>query len=344
MVRRLYTPGDLVHRSVPPFRTVAADRSQGEKPVPAPTIGIMAQPDGRRPRDRPGGHGGDPPVALTIAGSDSGSGAGIQADIRTMAALGVLATTAVTVVTAQNTAEVSDVVRLPAGMVDAQISAVLDDFGVAAVKTGMLGATDVVEQVGHRAAAGELPRLVVDPVSVDSRGRVLLADDGIEAYRRRLLPHALLTTPNLWEAALLSGTEPSSVADVDGMAEAARRIRALGPTWVLVKGGHLPGVEADGSGDGPDGVADVLCGAHGITVLTGPRVPTANTHGSGCTLSAAIVAQLARGSSVPEAVAAAKQFVHDALVGSAGWRLGRGHGPLDQLGWSGRRPAPGSAP
>jgi hydroxymethylpyrimidine/phosphomethylpyrimidine kinase len=290
-------------------------------------------------------------VALTIAGSDSGAGAGIQVDIRTMGAIGVLATTAVTLVTAQNTAEVRDVVRLPAGMVDAQVSAVLDDFGVAAVKTGMLGATDVVELVGRRAGAGELPRLVVDPVAVDSSGRVLLAEDAIEAYRGRLLPHALLATPNLWEAALLSGMEPSSVVDVDGMAEAARRIRDLGPAWVLVKGGHLPGVGADGSasrpadaaGGGPahgapTEVADILCGPDGITVVTGSRVTTANTHGSGCTLSAAIAAHLAWGSSVPEAVAAAKQFVHDALVGSAGWRLGRGHGPLDQLGWS-RRPA-----
>jgi hydroxymethylpyrimidine kinase/phosphomethylpyrimidine kinase len=260
-----------------------------------------------------------------------------------MAAVGVLATTAVTLVTAQNTAEVRDVVRLPARMVDAQISAVLDDFGVAAVKTGMLGATDVVELVGHRAAAGELPRLVVDPVMVDSSGRVLLADDGVEAYRRRLLPHALLTTPNLWEAALLSGMELSSVVDVDGMADAARRILDLGSAWVLVKGGHLPGVEADGSDPGPTEVTDILFGADGVTVLTGPRVDTANTHGSGCTLSAAIAAHLARGASVPDAVATAKQFVHGALVGSAGWRLGRGHGPLDQLGWSGRPAGSGMA-
>jgi hydroxymethylpyrimidine kinase/phosphomethylpyrimidine kinase len=253
-----------------------------------------------------------------------------------MAAIGVLATTAVTLVTAQNTAEVRDVVRVPVSMVDAQISAVVDDFEVAAVKTGMLGATEVVELVGRRAAAGELPRLVVDPVVVDSSGRVLVADDGIEAYRRRLLPQALVTTPNLWEAALLSGMEPASVVDVDGMAEAARRLRDLGPAWVVVKGGHLPGVEADGPDTGPTEVADILCGPDGITVLSGPRVDTANTHGSGCTLSAAIAAHLAGGTSVPEAVAAAKQFVHDALVGSAGWRLGRGHGPLDQLGWSGR--------
>ncbi len=306
----------------------------------------MTQPGGGRLRDRSEGHGADPPVALTIAGSDSGSGAGIQADIRTMAAIGVLAATAVTVVTAQNTAEVRDVVRLDATTVDAQISAVLDDFGVAAVKTGLLGAADVVELVGHRASAGDLPRLVVDPVTVDSSGRVLLADDAIEAYRHRLLPHALLTTPNLWEAALLSGMEPSSLVGVDGMADAARHILDLGPAWVLVKGGHLPGVEADGSGVGPTGareVTDVLCSAEGTTVLTGPHVDTANTHGSGCTLSAAIAAHLARGAPVADAVTAAKLFVHDALVGSAGWRLGRGHGPLDQLGWSGRPAGGGTA-
>ena len=195
--------------------------------------------------------GGNPPVALTIAGSDSGSGAGLQADIKTMAALGVFATTAVTAVTAQNTAEVREVHHVPVGMVTAQIRAVIDDLPVAAVKTGLLGTAAVVGAVGGLAAAGHLPRLVVDPVMVASTGRALVADRCVEAYRRRLLPYALLVTPNLWEAALLAGLPASGVGDLDTMVEAARRIHRLGPTWVLVKGGHLPGVETGSTARAP---------------------------------------------------------------------------------------------
>ncbi len=281
--------------------------------------------------------GTPPPVALTIAGSDSGAGAGIQADIKTMGALGVLATTAITAVTAQNTAEVREVHHLPASMVDAQIGAVVDDLDVAAVKTGMLGTAAVVETVARRAGAGDLPHLVVDPVMVASTGRVLMAAGGIEAYRRLLLPEALLVTPNLWEAALLAGVDPSTgtgIGDVPAMVEAARRIHALGPAWVLVKGGHLPGVDGPARRNGPDVVPDVLFDGSEVTIVSGPRVDTANTHGTGCSLSAAITAGLARGIPVPDAVHAAKMFVHRALTGGASWRLGRGHGPLDHLGWS----------
>ncbi len=170
-----------------------------------------------------------PAVALTIAGSDSGSGAGMQADLKTMSALGVFGVTAVTAVTAQNTTAVTHVHQVPIAVVDAQIEAVLDDFEVLAAKTGMLGTAGCVEAVGRRAAAGDLPRLVVDPVMVASTGRVLLAEDGIAAYRRHLLPHALVATPNLWEAALLAGTAPSPAHDVDAMADMARRIHKLGP-------------------------------------------------------------------------------------------------------------------
>ncbi len=310
----------------------------------------------------------NPPVALTIAGSDSGAGAGIQADIKTMSALGVFATTAVTAVTAQNTAAVLDVHYLPAEMVGSQIRAVLGDLPVASVKTGLLGTVPVIETVGRLAASGRLPRLVVDPVMVASTGRSLLADDGLEAYRRDLIPHALVVTPNLWEAALLAGVPYSEVQSTATMIEVAREIHRLGPTWVLVKGGHLPGVEAPGehrpgveasgehrsapqaSGDrsarrhkkGPDDrsndrpaeVADVLFDGTNVTVLQGRWVDTTNTHGTGCSLSSAIVAYLARGADVPHAVASAKEFVHDALVGGARWRLGQGHGPLDHLGWT----------
>jgi hydroxymethylpyrimidine/phosphomethylpyrimidine kinase len=199
-----------------------------------------------------------PPVALTIAGSDSGSGAGIQADIKSMGALGVFAATAVTAVTAQNTTAVTHVHYVPVDMVEAQIDAVLDDLDVRATKTGMLGTAACVEAVGRRAAAGHLPRLVVDPVMVASTGRVLLPEEGVGAYRRDLLPHALVATPNLWEAALLAGMSPSLGHDVEAMTEMARRIHKLGPDWVLVKGGHLPGVESHHPGEPPGVVTDVL--------------------------------------------------------------------------------------
>ncbi len=277
--------------------------------------------------------GTQPPVALTVAGSDSGGAAGLQADIKTMAALGVYATTAVTLVTAQNSMEVRDVVRLSPGLVDSQISAVVDDLPVGAVKTGMLGSLGVVEVVARRAAAGDLPSLVVDPVLVTSTGRVTMADEGIDAYRTLLLPHALVATPNLWEAALLAGMEPAAVEDVAGMSAAARRVHAFGPAWVLVKGGHLPGVESD-AGDAPDDVVDVLYDGTDITVLRRPRVDTANTHGTGCSLSAAIAAHLSRGAAVVPAVEAATEFVGRALAGGATWHLGGGHGPIDHFGWS----------
>ncbi len=282
---------------------------------------------------------GNPPVALTVAGSDSGSGAGIQADIKTMGALGVFATTAITAVTAQNTAEVRDVHPVPVGVVESQIRAVLDDLPVAAVKTGMLGTAGIVELIADLAAGGLLPQLVVDPVTVASTGRPLVADGCIAAYRTRLLPHALLATPNLWEAALLADVPVSDLVDVEAMAVAARRIHELGPTWVLVKGGHLPGVEAGSASAAPDQVADVLFDGREVTVVDGARVDTGNTHGTGCSLSAAVAALLARGADLPTAVSAAKAFVHDALLGGAGWRLGQGHGPLDHLGWTAGDPA-----
>ncbi len=275
-----------------------------------------------------------PPVALTIGGSDSGAGAGIQADLKAMSALGVFAATAVTAVTAQNSTAVVDVLPVPVGMVDAQISAVLDDLPVASVKTGMLGSAGTIALVAERAAGGELPRLVVDPVMVASSGRPLLDGDGIAAYRDLLLPHALVLTPNLWEAAILAGVEPTGACDVEGMISLARRIHELGPGWVLVKGGHLAGVHDPDEGGGPAQVADVLFDGREVTVLEAPRVTTRNNHGTGCTLSAATAARLAAGSEVPEAVGEAKRFVQRALDGAAGWELGKGHGPLDPFGWA----------
>jgi hydroxymethylpyrimidine/phosphomethylpyrimidine kinase len=275
-----------------------------------------------------------PPVALTIAGSDSGAGAGIQADLKAMSALGVFATTVVTAVTAQNTAGVTAVHPVPTDVVDAQISAVLDDFAVRSVKTGMLATTATVRLVADRAAAGDLPALVVDPVMVASTGRRLLDDDAVVAYRERLAPHALLVTPNLFEAAILAGVEPNEGDDVEAMVDLATRIHGLGPTWVLVKGGHLPGVHSTDTRPAPERVADVLFDGTDVTVLEQDRVDTRNNHGTGCSLAAATAALLASGLDVPTAVGRAKEFVHQALVGAAGWDLGRGHGPLDPFGWS----------
>lgn len=278
--------------------------------------------------------GGSPPVALTIAGSDSGAGAGIQADLRTMAAFGVLAVTAVTAVTAQNTTEVRSVLPVPPDMVDSQIGAVLDDLPVAATKTGMLVSVATIAVVAERARRGELPQLVVDPVMVASTGRPLLEPDGVAAYCERLLPHALVVTPNLREAAMLAGTG-TLPSDTSAMTELARHIHGLGPRWVLVKGGHLPGVEGrDRQHPAPGTVDDVLFDGTDVVVLPGTRVETPNTHGTGCSLSASIAANLAAGRSVADAVSLAKAFVHEALVGARKWRLGAGHGPIDQLGWS----------
>ncbi len=289
--------------------------------------------------------GAGPPVALTIAGSDSGAGAGIQADLKAMSALGVFGVTAITAVTAQNTESVVAVHPVPPDVVDGQIGTLLDDFPLAAVKTGLLGTPEVVRVVAMRARAGSLPRLVVDPVLVASTGRTLVTEEAVEAYRCELVPHALMVTPNLREAAVLVGEDPEGVRDIEQMAELAVRIHRMGADWVLVKGGHLPGVDQTSDAASPSLVPDVLLGGESgeageWTVLEGPHVETANTHGTGCTLSAAIAALLARGADPLEAVAGAKEFVRRALEGASGWRLGGGHGPLDPFGWSLGDPAP----
>jgi hydroxymethylpyrimidine/phosphomethylpyrimidine kinase len=223
---------------------------------------------------------GDPPVGMTIAGSDSGAGAGIQADIKTMGALGVFATTVLTSVTAQSTSEVREVHPLPVELVEAQMATVLDDLPVRAVKTGLLGAPDVIRAVGRRAADGDLPHLVVDPVMVASTGRIFVVEDGIDAYRRDLLPQALITTPNLWEAALLADRAPTGVEDVEAMAELARRIYELGPAWVLVKGPSWSGTSRPDPGPETDTPAGCCRGAPGMTV-TGPLGPATPPHPSG---------------------------------------------------------------
>jgi hydroxymethylpyrimidine/phosphomethylpyrimidine kinase len=266
-----------------------------------------------------------PAVALTIAGSDSGGGAGIQADLKTFAALGVFGTSAVTALTAQNTVGVRGVRVTPAEFVVAQVDAVLDDFAVAAVKTGMLATADIVGAVARLAAAGRLPHLVVDPVMVASSGDRLLEPDAERGYVEALLPHAYLATPNLREAQILLGTPIRTLAEQHA---AARALGALGCRAVVVKGGHPV---ADATAE----AVDVVWDGTGAYELRAPRVDTPNTHGTGCTFAAATAAALARGADLREALDLAKAYVSRAVTGGAAWRLGHGHGPLDHLGAAG---------
>ncbi|MGH9087808.1 MAG: bifunctional hydroxymethylpyrimidine kinase/phosphomethylpyrimidine kinase [Acidimicrobiales bacterium] len=281
-----------------------------------------------------------PKVALTIAGSDSGGGAGIQADLKTFAALGVHGTCAVTAVTAQNTTAVLAVVAVAPDMVAAQVEAVVTDLVPAAVKTGMLANPAIVAAVADLAAAGALPNLVVDPVLVSTSGHLLMDEGGVEAYRALLLPHATVVTPNLREAAVLTGRRFEDLATVEAMTAAAEDLRALGSTTVVVKGGHAD--EAGAPGD--VGSPDVIVGPAGVVVLQADRVRTTNDHGTGCSLSAAIAAHLALGASPVEAIERAKALVRWALAGAAGWQLGAGHGPIDHFGWSAADPGGATGP
>ena len=271
----------------------------------------------------------NPPVAMTIAGSDSGGGAGIQADLRTFAAHRVHGTVAITALTAQSTIGVTAVTPIEAEMVATQIMTVLDDITVNAAKTGMLCRPATVERVGEMAAAGMLPPLVVDPVLVSSTGHPLMEEGGPAAYRSALIPAATIVTPNLRETAVLLDIDVSELNTVRAMADAAKAIVGLGARYAVVKGGHL----LDG-GDTESAAPDVLAGPDGITELEASRIATTNDHGTGCSLAAAIAANLALGLSVTESVIEAKQFVHRALLGAVSWRLGAGHGPIDHLGWN----------
>lgn len=270
----------------------------------------------------------NPPVALTIAGSDSGGGAGVQADLRSFAALRVFGTSAITALTAQNTAEVRAAMPVGAEMVVAQVEAVLDDLPVAAVKTGMLAEEDIVEAVTALALAGRLPNLVVDPVMVASSGAKLATPGAVAAYRRLLLPAAAVVTPNLMEAEALLGVDIASLAD---QRAAACRLGESTGAVIVVKGGH-------GVADSGDDVVDVVWQAGECHEMRRPRVLTANTHGSGCSFSAAITAGLASGAGVLEAIAGAGVWVQRAIEAGASWRLGSGPGPLDHFAWSATPP------
>jgi hydroxymethylpyrimidine/phosphomethylpyrimidine kinase len=252
-------------------------------------------------------------TALTIAGSDSGGGAGIQADLKTFAAHRVYGTSAITALTAQNTLGVEAVHLVPAEFVTAQIEAVAGDIGCDAVKTGMLATSAIVEVVAAAVEELELPNLVVDPVMVAKGGDRLLADDAVLAMRTVLLRLARVVTPNVPEAEALAGMPVRSLADAR---EAARRILRFGPAAVLVKGGHLPG----------DTITDLLVDGSQVIELTGPRIAGRHTHGTGCTLAAAITARLALGQSLEDAARGAKAYVAGAMRN--GIAVGAGHQPL----------------
>lgn len=255
-----------------------------------------------------------PPVALTIAGSDSGGGAGIQADLKTFEALGVYGTSVLTALTAQNTLGVQGVHVVPPDFVRQQLDSVAGDIGVAAAKTGMLATAEVIEAVADGVAAHGLETLVVDPVAASKHGDPLLAEDAVDALRERIVPRALVATPNLGEVALLTGVAVTDRADLP---RAAAAFLDLGCTWVLVKGGHLPGGQA----------ADLLSDGTTRVEVVAERYETRDTHGTGCTLSAAIAAELAKGEPVVAAVRAAKDYVTGAL--RRGVRIGAGIGPVD---------------
>ncbi|MGQ9857377.1 MAG: bifunctional hydroxymethylpyrimidine kinase/phosphomethylpyrimidine kinase [Thermodesulfobacteriota bacterium] len=250
---------------------------------------------------------------LTIAGSDSGGGAGIQADLKTMTVLGAFGMSAITAVTAQNTLGVQGVMVLPAYSVLEQIRSVLSDIGADAAKTGMLANAEIVRVVAEGLREHKVDLLVVDPVMVAKSGDPLLSPDGVEALCRELLPLAYVVTPNLPEASSLAGIE---VRDLEGMQEAARRIHSMGPRNVVVKGGHLEG----------DSV-DLLFDGKSVRLFSSPRITNRNTHGTGCTFSAALATFLAQGHGVEHAVAKAKEFVTRAIA--TGLPLGRGCGPTN---------------
>ena len=252
-------------------------------------------------------------TALTIAGSDSGGGAGIQADLKTFSSHGVYGLTAITAVTAQNTTGVTMAEAMPADLVIAQIEAVASDIGVHAVKTGMLPNAAIVEAVAATVQELDLPFLVVDPVMLAKSGDSLASDEAVAAMRAELLGHAFVVTPNLPEAEVLAGI---GIVTADDRREAARRIHALGPTAVIIKGGH------DHTAD----ITDLLFDGTTFTEFQAERVPGVHTHGTGCTFAAALTAHLALGRTLVEAIPLVQQYIAGAIRHAP--HLGRGHGPM----------------
>jgi hydroxymethylpyrimidine/phosphomethylpyrimidine kinase len=256
------------------------------------------------------------PIAVTIAGSDSSGGAGIQADLKTFSALGVYGASVIAALTAQNTMSVAAIHPVPPDFVAAQIDAVFSDLAVGAVKIGMLGDAAVIAAVAAALDRHRQTKVALDPVMVASSGRRLLAPDAIEALRKALLPRALVITPNLPEAAALLDAEEAK--DEPGMLRQAERLMALGANAVLMKGGHASGPES----------ADLLVTATASMRVSGDRIRTRNTHGTGCTLSAAIAAGLAKGLALREAVREAKAYTTAAIAAADRLAVGNGPGPL----------------
>jgi len=261
-----------------------------------------------------------PPRVLAIAGSDSGGGAGIQADLKTMLALGVHGMTVICAVTAQNSLGVQGYWELPAEAVRAQLDSVLGDIGADAIKTGMLASAEIVRTVSERLSDVDAP-LVIDPVAVSKHGDPLLSDGTLDALTSDLLPLATVVTPNLLEAQLLTGL---TITDEKDMLAAAKQLASSGPRWVLVKGGHLPG-----------NPVDLLFGDGHVIRFPGHRINSRHTHGTGCTLASAIASHLAMGADVPAAVESAREYLTGAIEG--GFPLGAGIGPVDHA-WRIRQP------
>lgn len=257
--------------------------------------------------------------ALTIAGSDAGGGAGIQADLKSFAAMGVYGTSAITALTAQNTLGVQGVFEVPADFIAAQINAVMEDIGADAWKTGMLASSVIVEVVAERAQHYGITLLVVDPVMVAKGGDSLLHPEARVALIERLLPLAYVVTPNHHEAGVLAAM---TIETVDDMRTAAERIHALGPRHVIVKGGHLP-AQTD--------AIDVLYDGQRMLELRSERAPTRNTHGTGCTFASALAARLALGEPIELAAQRTKAYVSAAIAHADAMQVGRGHGPLNHM-------------
>jgi hydroxymethylpyrimidine/phosphomethylpyrimidine kinase len=256
------------------------------------------------------------PIALTIAGSDSGGGAGIQADLKTFSALGVYGASVITALTAQNTRGVSAIHDVPADFITAQIDAVFSDLDIRAVKIGMLSQVAAIEAVAAGLDRHAAQNIVLDPVMVATSGDRLLAADAVTALRKRLIPRACVITPNLPEAAALLDT--TIARDEKEMEAQARALIASGAQAVLIKGGHGTSAES----------VDLLVDPHGVTRLPARRIATRNTHGTGCTLSSAIAAELAKGADLVSAVRAAKAYVTDAIAAADLLQVGQGHGPV----------------
>lgn len=265
-----------------------------------------------------------PPNALTIAGSDSGGGAGIQADIKTFVALQCYGASVITALTAQNTARVSAVFDVSAEFIGEQIDAIFEDIPIAAVKTGMLPSAPIVEMTATKLREHAVANVVVDPVMVTTHGQRLIDDKAADAIKSQLLPLATVVTPNITEARILSGAPDDADNSLAAIEAMARAIMRLGSSAVLIKGGH---------GDGSDCV-DVLFDGASVQHFSSPRIDTKNTHGTGCTLSAALAAFLARGESVADATRMSKDYITEALA--AAFPLGKGNGPVNHFykAWS----------